>query len=100
MKLEKTFINESGNILVRYATHKGRCGIVEMLHLYNNNESGCAICAWKVRKIDGTDFPEMYVIYNRLMITEFSFDIMEALKFGQKLAEDIIYYDFDKADGQ
>lgn len=96
MKLEKTFENKGGNILVRHATHNGRCGIVEMLYLYDNNVSGCAICAWKVRKIEGNDFPEMYVIYDRLTTTEFYFDIMEALKFGQKLAEDILYYELDK----
>ena len=101
MKLQKTFENKGGNILVRYSANKNsRCGIVEMLHLYDNNKAGCVICAWKVRKIDGDDFPEMYVIHDRLTTTAFSFDIMDALKYGQKLAEDAIYYNFDKMESE
>ena len=96
MKLEKTFENEGGNILIRFCPKNqvGSCGIVEMLHLYDKNKSGCVICAWEVRKIDGEDFPELKVIHNRLTKTQYSFDILEALKFGQKLAEDSLYYNF------
>ncbi len=85
--MKKTFENEDGNILVRYSHNTGRCGIVEMLHLYDKNESGCVIGAWKVRKIDGEDFPEFYAIHDRFTSTKYSFDIMEAVKYGQKLAE-------------
>ena len=64
------------------------------MYLYDNNESGCVICAWEVRDVDGSPFPEMKVIHDRLTSTKYSFDILEALKFGQKLAEDAIYYNF------
>ena len=96
MKLEKTFENDSGNILVRYCPKEevGKCGIVEMLHLFDKNKSGCVICAWEVRDVDGQPFPEMKVIHDRLTSTKYSFDILEALKFGQKLAEDSLYYNF------
>jgi hypothetical protein len=96
MKLEKTFKNDSGDILVRFCPTGtlGACGIVEMLHLYDENKSGCVVCAWKVRIIDGKTFPEMCVIHDRLTTVEYSFDILDALKFGQKLAEDAIYYGF------
>lgn len=89
MKLEKTFENEGGNILVRYCpeTQLGRCGIVEMLHLYDENKSGCAIGAWVVRDVDGIPFPEFQVIHDRLTSTKYSFDILEALRYGQRLAE-------------
>jgi hypothetical protein len=97
MKTEKTFENEGGNILVRFAPKNqvGRCGIVEMLHLFDKNKSGCVICAWVVRKVDGEPTPEIQVVHNRLTSTQYSFDILEALKYGQKLAEDIIYYEMD-----
>jgi hypothetical protein len=96
MTLKKQFENLGGDILVRFCpdTQLGRCGIVEMMHLYDNNKSGCVICAWKVREIDGEDFPEMYVIHDRLTRIEYSFDIMVALRYGQKLAEDAVYYKF------
>ena len=86
--MKKTFENEGGNILVRTTGGKvGACGIVEMLHLYDKNESGCVIGAWKVRNIDSTPFPEFYVVHDRLTETEYSFDILEAIRYGQKLAE-------------
>lgn len=96
MKLEKTFENRGGNILVRFCPEAqvGKCGIVEMLHLYDKNKSGCVIGAWVVREIDGEPFPVFQVVHNRLTNTEYSFDIMEALRYGQKLAEDALYYKF------
>ena len=80
--------------MVRFSpiTQIGRCGIVEMLHLDDKNKCGCVICFWKVRKINGIDFPEMRVVGNGLTFTKYSFDILEALKCGLKLAEDILYY--------
>jgi hypothetical protein len=91
METSKTFENESGNILVRDARGKiGSCGVVEMLHLFSENKSGCVIAAWKVRKVDGENFPEMYVIHDRLTATEYTCDIMEALRYGQQLAEKAI----------
>ena len=91
--MEKTFENGSGNILVRYCPKDeiGSCGIVEMLHLFNNNESGCVIGAWKTRMVGGKLFPEFYVIHDRLTSIEYSFDIMEAIRYGQKLAEFCLY---------
>ncbi len=87
--MEKTFKNESGNILVRYSpkTQVGRCGIVEMLHLFDNNKTGCVIGAWVVRDVDGEPFPEFQVVHDRLTEIEYSFDIMDAIRYGQKLAE-------------
>lgn len=86
--MEKTFENIGGNILVRAAGEgRGSCGIVEMLHLWNENESGCVIGAWKVRDVDSTPFPEFYVVHDRLTSTTYSFDILEAIRFGQKMAE-------------
>lgn len=87
--MQKTFENDGGNILVR-STEKdkmGACGKVEMLHLYSNNKAGCVIGAWKVRDVDEQPFPEFYVVHDRLTSTKYSFDIMEALRYGQKLAE-------------
>lgn len=97
MKLQRTFENEGGNILVRFSPKSqiGRCGVVEMLHLYDKNESGCVICSWEIRKVDGEYLPELKVVHDRLTSTKYSFDVLEALKYGQKLAEDIIYYELD-----
>jgi hypothetical protein len=92
--LQRTFVNDGGNILVRDARGKpGRCGIVEMLHLYDKNKSGCVVAAWEVRDIDGTPFPELRVIHDRLTATKYSFDIMEALRYGQELAELLVNSD-------
>jgi hypothetical protein len=87
--MKRTFKNEGGNIEVRYCpkTQFGACGIVEMLHLFDNNKSGCVIGYWKVRDVDGQSFPEFGVVHDRLTEIDYSFDIMEAIRYGQKLAE-------------
>lgn len=92
--MEKTFINEGGNILVRDARGKvGAGGVVEMLHLYDNNRAGCLIGAWKIRPVDGENRAEFCSVYNRFPTTKYSFDIMEAVKWGQKLADMIVESD-------
>jgi hypothetical protein len=90
--MEKRFKNESGEILVRHAIGAGRCGIVEMIHLYDKNESGCVIGAWKVQEGEGEPFAEFRSINDRIMNTKYDDPgiLLSALKFGQKLADLLI----------
>ena len=90
--MEKRFKNTSGDILVRKSSERG-CGTVEMLHLFQENKVGYVIGSWNVRKVDGEDFPEFTVVGKRFMEVSYSFDPLEALKFGQKLAELLIELD-------
>jgi len=89
MKLEKRFKNSSGDLLVRETQS---CGIVEIMHLYDNNESGCVIGCWTVRKVDGEDMAEFASIHRRIAETKYdSSDILlDAIKIGQKFADLII----------
>lgn len=87
--IHKIFENKGGNIKVYDSRDNvGSCGVVTML-----NVKGYVIGAWKLSNIDGEDFPEFYVIHDRLTKEEFSFDIMEAIKYGQQLAELLIRSD-------
>ena len=90
--MKKDLINGSGNIRVRHAEGVGRCGIVEMMHLDDKNESGCVIGYWKIRKIDGHPFPEFQSVHDRIMKTEYDDPqiLLDALSFGQRLAELLI----------
>lgn len=84
--MTKTFENEGGNIRVLECEGINRkSALVEMMYLYDNNRAGCVICFWIPGK-DGMD-PEIRVVADRLTSTKYSFDIMEALKYGQDLAE-------------
>ena len=89
--MQKTFPNDSGDILVRQSPTKMGCGIVEMMHLYDKeNKSGCVIGYWELRKSDDEHVAEFRSVHDRFAKTEYVFDIMEAVRYGQKLAELII----------
>ena len=86
--MEKTYKNEGGNILIRNTEGMtGACGMIEMLHLFDKNKSGCVIAYWEVRKSDGQDIAEFQSCMDRFATTKYSFDIMEAVRFGQKMAD-------------
>lgn len=85
--MKKTFQNESGNILIRSSKDvKGACGIVEMLHLHDKNSSGCVIASWYVNKSDINPVARFESCDDRFPNTKYSFDIMEAVHYGQNLA--------------
>jgi len=91
--MKKTFRNSSGNILVRSSSGElGSCGIVELLHLWDDNKSGCVIGAFVKRKADGVDIAEFHEVHDRLTSIEIDSDeiIMEAIRYGRKLAEVIL----------
>jgi hypothetical protein len=89
--MKKTIQNESGNILIRQSVQHG-CGIVEMMHLFDNNESGCVIGYWEKVTVDGEYSAEFRSVHDRIMDTKYdSADILlNSLIFGQKLANLII----------
>lgn len=89
MYMKKTFENEGGNIVVRPSPQPLGCGIVEMMHMWDKNKSGCVIAAWYQDK----DVPEFRSIGDRFATTLYSFDIMEAVKYGDKLAKIIAQAD-------
>lgn len=85
--LNKTFKNKGGDILVR----SGGCGIVEILHLWNNNKSGCTIGYWEERESDGEPIAEFRSCSSRIMETEYDgVELIDILKFGQKFADFLI----------
>lgn len=87
---EQAFHNSSGDILVKLsAGQAGACGIVEALHLWSENKSGCVIFAWKRRMADGSPIAEVYSIHGRMVDTVYDSPdvLLDALKFGQQLAE-------------
>lgn len=81
--IEKRWENEGGDILVRQTDN---CGIVEIMHLYSENKSGCVIGYWEVRDVDGEPMAEFSAVHDRFANTKYSFDIMEAVRWGEKLA--------------
>jgi hypothetical protein len=85
--MQKTFKNDSGDIVVRESSNSLGCGIVEMMHLWHDNESGCVIGFWETRDRDGEKIAEFKSLDERFPKTEYSFDVMEAVKYGQSLAE-------------
>ena len=92
-RISKTFENSSGNILVRDSSgQSGACGIVEILHLYDNNKSGCVIGAFVERDCDGYQIAEFQEVHDRLTTTPIDSDelIMQAIRYGRKLAEVIL----------
>ena len=91
MKNSKRWKNFSGDILVKESDASG-IGIVEILHLYNKkNDAGCVIGCWKTRKCDGEIIAEFQSIHDRIMEVDYSdVNLIEILKFGQKLADIII----------
>ncbi len=87
--MEKRIKNKSGDILIRQTND---CGIVEIMHLCNNNISGCVIGYWKKRKCDGINIAEFISVNGRIMEIEYDNAniLLEALKFGQKMADLLI----------
>lgn len=95
-KFEKIFSNESGDIKVVMCEGTNRKhALVEMLHLWHENNSGGVICFWVE---DSEGVPEIQVVADRLTSTKYSFDILEALRYGQLLAEVILSSDAAKKD--
>lgn len=94
--MKKIFENSSGNILVKDSYKDlGACGVVEILHLYDNNQSGCVIGAFVERKVDGMNIAEFHEVLDRLTSTpiDSSEIIMEAIRYGRKLSEVILISD-------
>ena len=88
-ELKKRWKNSSGDIEVRQTDN---CGIVEIMHYWDKNKSGCVIACWRETEIDGKSTTQLESIYDRLMTTKYdnSDILLEALIFGQKLAEILI----------
>lgn len=86
---KKTIKNSSGNITIKATDN---CGIVEIMHLYDKNISGCVIGYWQVRDVDGEPMAEFQSVHDRIMTTEYDSPsiLLEALKYGQKLADLIV----------
>ena len=86
--MEKRIKNSSGDLLIRETDN---CGIVEILHI-NVNEIGCVIGYWDIRKCDGEDIAEFQSVHNRIIETDYddAGKLLEALKYGQKLADIIL----------
>lgn len=86
---EKRWKNSSGDIVVRETDN---CGIVEIMHLYSENKSGCVIGYWEMRKCDDILIAEFKSCQSRFIETEYDKPeiVLEILKFGQKLANLII----------
>ena len=94
--IRKTYKNDSGDILIKASNSKWGCGIVEMLHLWDKEtRGGCVIAFWKKTKSDGEYIAELTSVGSRLMDIEYDsgFDLISALKYGQKLADLIIESD-------
>jgi len=93
--MEKKFWHEAGQLWVRGLTEKpnGKDNVVELIALEGDAQAGCVICFWKKRRIDG-DGPyiaEIQVVHDRLTSEKFSDEvIMQALRWGQKLADLIV----------
>ncbi len=87
--IKKRWKNSSGDIEVR---ETDSCGIVEIMHYWDKNKSGCVIGCWRKTEIDGIPTTQFESIYDRLMTTKYDNPqiLLEALQFGQKLAEILI----------
>ena len=75
MKIEKTFENEGGNILVRFSpiTQIGRCRLLKCcIWIAIKINVDVLFVSGKLEKIDGIDFPEMRVVGNGLTFTKYS----------------------------
>ena len=94
--------NTAGTILVRLmnieAVEKkdGLC-VVEMLNLYDKNESGCVVGFWRLRQQDGynwiTEFSE---VDDRLTQTKFDDGVLEqALYWGRKISNVVMDFYFN-----
>jgi len=91
--MKRQWDNKSGAILVRQSDKDhGGCGIVEMLHLWSENRSGCVIGYWEVREVDGSPTAEFQSVHDRVMKTEYDTAdlLLDALRFGQRLADLLI----------
>lgn len=84
--IRKRFKNKSGDIEVRQTDN---CGIVEIMHYWKENKSGCVIGYWSIRNCDGDKIAEFQSVQSRIIETEYDDPtiLLEALKFGQKLAD-------------
>lgn len=92
MKLEKRIKNSSGDLLIRGTSYPEN--IVEILHLYNG-DSGCVIAFFEKRECDDTYIAELKSVHSR--IAETIYDdaeiLLQAIKYGQKLADLILASD-------
>ncbi len=93
--MKKTFENESGNLLVR--AMEGTLiaegsNIVEMLHLYDKNKIGCVVGFWVLRYVDHSYFlAEFNEVHDRMTTSNIDSEVlMDALKFGRRLADLLI----------
>ena len=88
-EIKKRWSNSSGDIEVRETDN---CGIVEIMHFWDKNESGCVIGCWKIIKSDGRNIAEFQSVGSRIMETNYDdpLILLEALKFGQKIADILV----------
>lgn len=86
--MEKKWKNESGTILVRPCQQTDHY-VVEMMHLWKDNEAGCVVAFWEKRESDGSTIAEVRSVGARLMDTPYDAPeiLLKALKYGQKLAD-------------
>lgn len=89
--MKKVFEDENGNLRVQSSNAPGRCGIVELMHLWDKNKSGCVIGYWEVRDVDGFPTAEFRSVHDRFADSKCSNEnLMSAVRFGQKLADLLI----------
>ncbi len=93
--MKKRFKNESGDIEVRKSAAQFGCGIVEMMHYWDKNKSGCVIGYWDKLMTDGSPRAEFRSVDNRIATTKYdSGDILLcALQIGQKMADLLVETD-------
>ncbi len=85
---EKRFKNDSGDILIREISSGD--GILEVLHLWDKNQAGCVIAYWKEVICDGEKTAQFESLYDRFVDVDFSIDISDFLKQGQKIADALL----------
>ena len=64
-----------------------------MIHMWDENKAGCVIACWRRSHEKNDDYVQFESIGDRFAKTKYSFDIIEAVRYGQKLAELLIELD-------
>ena len=102
IRLEKTLENKSGNILIKVAEIEGAIkedgmNIVEAIHLWDKNKSGCVIGFWEIRRQDNVQWiAEFREVQNILTETKFDEGVLaKTFYWGRRIADTIIDFYFN-----